>query len=68
MRTRFQQDLSPNRIAHRKLRFDLVAQKQIFRPITETKGTDAADKSLTSISDLSKYELNPSNGKEEMSS
>ena len=31
------QDLSPDRIAHRKSRFDLVAQRQIFRPITETK-------------------------------
>ena len=32
-----EQDLSPDRIAHRKSRFDLVAQRQIFRPITETK-------------------------------
>ena len=32
-----EQDLSPDRIAYRKSRFDLVAQRQIFRPITETK-------------------------------
>ena len=31
------QDLLPDRIAHWKSRFDLVAQRQIFRPITETK-------------------------------
>ena len=31
------QDLSPDRIAHWKSRFDLVVQRQIFRPITETK-------------------------------
>ena len=29
--------ISPDRKAHRKSRFDLVAQRQIFRPITETK-------------------------------
>ena len=31
------QDWSPDRIAHWKSRFGLVAQRQIFRPITETK-------------------------------
>ena len=31
-------------------------------------GADAADKIFRQVSDLSKYELNPPNGKEEMSS